>query len=441
MTDEQMHARLRDAGERWRAASTSVMETDEPHEITVGPASRFARRRWVTALSAAVVAAAVVLGGALALRHDDSGRGHHLAEASSGVTGVDWKPVEVTTRDWPKLPVDQGSLHVGTDGRITWNDGCNSRGGQVRVTATTLTVSDVGGTEVHCSGDPVVDALGAMLTGTVTYSIHQHELTLRKPGVGRIVFEDAANLAAPDPAELRAHPWTLTETETSYSSGNSGGGSASPAVSLSRVTFAGNGTFAVEHHCYTDKGDVAIHDATLTLTHVNPATAIPCASNAESAAGQKENDVVDRLLTGSVTWQIAAGVLTLTKGNDSATFATPASTGQGALVATPWTLTTIDHGTGPSSSSSSPSARVTFAFTEGGATSGHLSSTAKFDDTSIALGGWTNDPGTAPGPELDAADASFVFEHVLVGEVGYRIHGDTLTITRPGVGALVLTKS
>ena len=541
MTDEQMHARLQQAGERWRDGSTEPADHDEPHEIAVQVSSRATRRHWMTVLSAAVVAAAVVLGVALVLRHDDSGRGATAAETTTALTAVPWslpgtnttvvfagselsvssgcdsatyswradrgrlavdgpnagsacgsasgttapapanpldrmfpgtvswsihddrltlsrpgagsveltgppvaggawKLVKVATTDWPGLPVDLGSLHVGTDGRIAWNDGCNSRDGHVRVTATTLTVTDVGGSEVHCSGDPIVAALGAMLKGTVTYSIQQHELTLRKPGVGRLVFEDAANLSAPDPAELRAHPWTLTETETSYTNGNSGGGSASPAASLSRVTFADDGTFTVEHRCYTDKGDVAIHNARLTLTRVTLATAIPCASNAESAGGQKENDVVDRLLTGLVTWQIAAGVLTLTKGNDSGTFAAPAGKGRGALVASPWTLTTIDNKVGPSSSSSSASARVVFSFTQGGASSGRWSSTAKFDDSSIAFGGWTNDRGST-GPQLEAADATFVYQRVLTGVVSYRITANTLTITKPGVGELVLTRS
>jgi hypothetical protein len=42
---------------------------------------------------------------------------------------------------------------------------------------------------------------------------------------------------------------------------------------------------------------------------------------------------------------------------------------------------------------------------------------------------------------LSAADDNFVFGHLLTDACTYAIDGDQLTITKEGVGALVLTRS
>src|SRR3954462_8570335 len=75
MTDEQMDARLRAAGERWRNDNTTVVAVEEPvieEPIQVVP-GRLARRRWGLLASAAAVAAALVVGGTFLLRGTPAG--------------------------------------------------------------------------------------------------------------------------------------------------------------------------------------------------------------------------------------------------------------------------------------------------------------------------------------------------------------------------------
>src|SRR3954468_2931619 len=99
MTEEQMDARLRAAGDAWRtandrpAAIPTAIPTLEPAGL-VPPAPARRPRRHVTALlaSAAVVATALVAGGAILLGHtsDDKHRVTNTDEAAT-LRGTTWR--------------------------------------------------------------------------------------------------------------------------------------------------------------------------------------------------------------------------------------------------------------------------------------------------------------------------------------------------------------
>src|SRR3954468_9368224 len=93
MNDEQMDARLQQAGESWRAATAdvSVSAAPEVHPLTPSGGSRTPRRRTGLFASAAVVAAALVAGGSLLVANitrDDGNRGTEMSTAS--LEGTVW---------------------------------------------------------------------------------------------------------------------------------------------------------------------------------------------------------------------------------------------------------------------------------------------------------------------------------------------------------------
>jgi heat shock protein HslJ len=306
MTDEQMDARLRAAGERWRAgtavAEPGLDDTAAPIDLLVQARQRRSQR-WLAIASAAVLVVALAVGGTLVARnHGESEQRSGLAAAS--LTGRTW---------W--LPTAAGSLRI-VGGTIHITNGCPGQVNHVTVDAHTFAVGGL----IRPASTPAqsvqLTRFARMLTGTVSWSIDGTTLTLRKSGLRDLQLTSNPRLAQ----ELIGHAWLLDGTETSFSSRNSGSGSGSSAVALSSILFSADGTFAVAHRCYTDSGKVAITPTTLALTDVTLRRALPCPSNAVSPDGQKQNDFVDNLLEGTVHWHLAGKQLTITKGHDTATF-------------------------------------------------------------------------------------------------------------------------
>ena len=92
MTDDQMHARLREAGERWRGANTATADPDG-EELVFAPAKQSHHRRWLAMASAAVIAAALVIGGRRLCDQQSSDRpatGASRTSAIGRLEGVDW---------------------------------------------------------------------------------------------------------------------------------------------------------------------------------------------------------------------------------------------------------------------------------------------------------------------------------------------------------------
>ena len=183
------------------------------------------------------------------------------------------------------MPVNNGSLRIGDDGRMTWTGDCGIYNANVALTATTIVITDVHGGSANCSS--ISSAVVAKLSGRVGYVVQGSRLTLTKPGEYQLVLTSAKTRITSDPTQLSAHPWLLDGTEVTTTGLNSGGGSGHSAITLSRLSFDGHGNFTVQHRCYTDTGTAQLGNATATLTDVHLKSALPCASNAETPPGQK----------------------------------------------------------------------------------------------------------------------------------------------------------
>lgn len=325
MTDETMDARLRAAGERWRAGTTVVAEPPAatgPIELAPPP-HRPRRTRWIAAASAAVVAAALAVGGTLLLTrtHGTGGQpvGLPSTHPAASLVDTDWQLVRIIDRDGNTPALDRASsLRIGQDGRLVASDGLNTLGAEVTIHRTTLELRDVGTTLVGSTQSSVVtDTVDAMLSDTVAYTLKGDQLILGKPGVGMLVYNTASSLSTPQ--DLTKYSWRLIAKEVTTTSGGSSSGSGSSAVGESVLSFVRTG-FELRHRCYTNQGSARLGAGTMTLSHVTLKQAIPCPTNGTAAAEQKENGFVDDLLTGRVTWSIAGTALTITKGGRTATF-------------------------------------------------------------------------------------------------------------------------
>jgi hypothetical protein len=141
-----------------------------------------------------------------------------------------------------------------------------------------------------------------------------------------------------------------------------------------------------------------------------------------------------------VQWSIKSGELTITKGARSATFESQDTSTIDALTGNGWTLDTITRGTGPNAVASSTPA-VVFHFAQDMiGTSDGSGAFAVLRGSSMMVKQWTTGTKTPTGPRLAIADSNFVYGQLLVGTVSWKMTGDQLTISKPGVGALTLAK-
>jgi heat shock protein HslJ len=76
-----------------------------------------------------------------------------------------------------------------SNGRLQVHAGCNTGGGTVEVTSTTITITDLGLTKMACGSDAMSleRAVTAVLAGTINYSITAGTLTLTNGGNGLIL--------------------------------------------------------------------------------------------------------------------------------------------------------------------------------------------------------------------------------------------------------------
>lgn len=105
------------------------------------------------------------------------------------LTGTTWRLDSLITGETVEsVPARvTATLEVGDDGSLGFNDGCNSGGGSVEVTADTLRVGELRQTLKGCPGadlQRVGSAYSRVLQGTVGYRIDSDRLTLTKGGSG-----------------------------------------------------------------------------------------------------------------------------------------------------------------------------------------------------------------------------------------------------------------
>jgi heat shock protein HslJ len=331
-TDELMAARLRAAGETWRASNppgmvagsegyradpTSIGPSDrpveEPLDVLVEP-PRWPRRRVIYAAlsAAAVIAVAVGVGAAVT-----GGTDRPSPSAA--------RPTAIENRDWTIASVDGTSV---TDPRMTLrvergrffaDDSCNYLGGRAHVQGNRLLLGDVATTVRGCL-DPgfssVVREVDEFFTGTITWSVDGAKLTLINHTGMKLRYRSAPAFVS-FPGQL-VGTWALSGIEHHTPGSSSGTGSSDMANTT--VAFDGAGHITIGHRCYVNTGTAALAAESADLTAVSLSSAVPCPATPNQAAEQRADGEVDGVLTGRVTWTIADGTLRITKAGTTLSF-------------------------------------------------------------------------------------------------------------------------
>lgn len=544
MTDEQMDARLRAAGERWRSANTTVAEPIEPSDVEITPTTRghSRRRNWWAIASAAVVVAALVLGAILFARSggtDDDNtatgvgqltgviwvgpdgkstavftsktvtvetrclvttlpiaiigsrlnvdtrsiartdrcvsptrrsvtmlattpldrilrgivswsiEGHTLTLTTSGIgtialatngtpapqlVGTRWRLVQVVDNSTDKATnVNQRMyLMIEPGGSFRTSDGCNTISGRARVGAATVTFAHLATTQVACP--PLQDVLaGIIRPGQVSAQIGGTELILHTD-VGTAIYEAVSTDTTALPTKLIG-TWHL---DTLGSGGaNSGGGST--AMTDTRLTFDRTGELMIGRDCPGFRAAVRAIDHTLVISRVDAAAGPACPPN-YSSEQQREDSTVNSVLMrqGTVGWSLSGDRVTLSRDNTQLTFTKTGGTpipNIDILTGRVWNLSEIG---------SRPANSMLFGLEFGhdkmttfcGATASMTLTPSQLAD----IGPWSA-PEIPGCQDMGPAEKHVVFGRILTGSVSWRIDGDTLTITKIGVGKLTFVKS
>jgi heat shock protein HslJ len=232
MTDERMDARLRAAGERWRTVSDTspgldVAATVAAHEPEViAPAPR-RPRHWGLFASAALVAAALVVGGVLLLPGGTNSPNPRTNQNTdhSGLVGTVWELTASYAADKPGSPAhsqqppprdgSDATFYIGPDGQLVADDSCAVIGAKAQVGTGELTVTDQVVRYRSCTdtvGEMVFTNGGTkVLDGTATYEINGNTLTIYHGGASLHFVAAPAGVQAPTldvPTFVGAH-WKL----------------------------------------------------------------------------------------------------------------------------------------------------------------------------------------------------------------------------------------
>jgi heat shock protein HslJ len=388
-----------------------------------------------------------VSGDRLTVTRSDSATAIGTLTFVEALVGRTWQLVSFTDHHGRQPVVDpDATFTISADQRLVGNDGCNTMGGDVQVHSDTIDFGQLAVTDMACNAVTATKTatyVDSMLTGSVAYHFRGGKLTLTKSGVGTLVYQADASMSL---AALINKDWTLTGTQVTKTSGNASSGSGDAAVSLSVVTFD-DGHFTVRHRCYTNAGRAALSNSTADLSDVKLKTAIPCPSGAESKAGQRENDFVDALLTGAVSWSIDKTVLTVSKDNGhQATFdagAPSSPTNKAAIQSSDWVVQSLTDGSGADIPVPAGSGALTLrVMTDGVAVVGNK---CYLVSMLITLGNGTiiaNSHDTAPtcaAVDLDAGERQTLVQ-ALNGYLTWSIHDDVLTITNGTAGTITFTR-
>ena len=200
----------------------------------------------------------------------------------------------------PTLTFDGGMVAVFT--------GCNQGSGSYEVGEGEITFGPLALTRAACVGPDSTateQAMLATLDGTAMYEIDGDVLTLRNGDVGLML---RAGDAAAGAEELEGETWRLDSTVSGSTV------TAVPAgVRTPTLEFEG-GTVAVDAGCNTGSGSYEVSGDQVTFGPI--ATTRMACDDASNAVEQ----AVLAVLTGTVTFTIADGVLTFTNGDQGLMF-------------------------------------------------------------------------------------------------------------------------
>lgn len=302
MTDEQMDARLRNAGEAWRAANRQTaadVQPAEPHGLTSPMTPRPRRHRTGLFASAALVAAAFVAGASVLVANITGSGNGHGADTESAV------PLEGTV--WRLLGIGDhlqdsslATLYISPDGQLVADDTCDLIGGKVSTDAGQLFVTQLDARYYNCTdsvGEVTFDV--DVLTSAPHYTLGAAG-SLEITGAGKTMHL----VAAPDqPPPTLDRPTATGATWKLVKVTDANGAD---------LTVAGNATFRLDRGqlragdtCNTLSGYAAIDWPRLDTKNL-AITEIGCPQDVSATAA-----VVDAVLQGQPQLDTRAAQLTV----------------------------------------------------------------------------------------------------------------------------------
>jgi heat shock protein HslJ len=212
---------------------------------------------------------------------------------STGVT-IDGAPFALVAGTRIRLTID--------DGRLSANAGCNIVGGTLTIDGNKLLFSGASMTEMAC--DPARmsqdDWFVALLGAGPTFVLNGNDLTLTS-GTTVVTLLDR-EIAEPD-QPLVGPTWSLAALI------NGDVVASVPVGGNARITFAADGTFALNDGCNSGFGDYAVDGDAIAFANI-ATTKIACSG----AAAQIELAVLTVLRSASISFAIDANSLTLMAG-------------------------------------------------------------------------------------------------------------------------------
>jgi heat shock protein HslJ len=441
MTDDQMNARLRDAGERWRGANTATAEGDA-EELLFTPTKQSHHRRWLTLASAAVIAAALVIGGVVWATQQ-----HHASappatkvkvpNAISVLEGVTWTDTAAN------------ATVVFLDGAARTFDGCSNGVNELTVHGDELSLGKQIGPASTCTGTPQFPGQKATpqeralhefyktLRGPSTWSLNGQTLSIsRATGASITLTTDGTPALA-----VVDESWTLERVTDATANELDG------SFSAASLAFDRRGGFTASDLCNQISGT-----ATATVDSIDFSTV---AMTARSCGGASPaTDVIDKVLSGNVRYAIRGDELILSKvGYDGLLIYLPLSrpsndrTPPLELIGQTWNLTSVQFGDDVFAQPRKPVVQSHLTFLGSSYEATHRCYTrtgaSTIGDGSMTLTG-SRAIDTIPCPQipdssLNAADGqeSQAVDAILDGTVQWSQRNDTLTLHKDGAGTLV----
>jgi hypothetical protein len=328
-TDDDLDVRLQQAGLRWRekntvaaavdlAAATAVERdadaangpevgsTEVPLVLATPKTSRRRKGVWAAAvagIAAAVVAAFVVV----QVVHD--GSQVQVAEGAGvkELTSTQWNLDYAEFGSDPKLTATENESLRFEGGMIVGFDGTNTYGGPVTISADHLSIGDLWSTLLGRLPGYVGDGIDPtkITSGNVQWVIQDDTLTVTKNGVGMLVYR--AQTSTTDPKALIGVTWQLVSMSL-----GSGALAASSDSVIAGLVIDASGHYRSSYRCAATEGIATVRSGQMTITSSHPDLSYRCPT--ALSASEIENDAnVDRILSGTVTWSITDGQLTITK--------------------------------------------------------------------------------------------------------------------------------
>lgn len=300
MTDEQMIARLRSAGEAWRIATDPAPDeiaSVEPAELTAAPGSRPRRHRTGLLASAAIVVAALVAGGSVLIANltGNDNRGGADTETAVPLVGTVWRFLGYGDQ---LQSHSLATFYISPTGELVADDACDLITGHASVDNDRLAISQPDVRYYNCTdsvGEVVFDP--DLLTATPTYSLGAGgELTIT--GGGRTMHL----IAAPDLPVPTADRPTLTGAMWKLVTVTGPDGTDHP-VSGEATLRIDNGQLQANDTCNPVSGPV-----TVTGTQLDPGE---IAVGASGCLDNRTAPVVDGVLTHSARTMLLGATLTI----------------------------------------------------------------------------------------------------------------------------------